>query len=98
MRQNKFTGTKEYTLYTFLVEDELGNIEEVDSLRNYDIGTRVEIWFDDKYNKTKMRPYQQKRGEWKRPPTNNKLGTTSAAKPDEIDRIDEAVHKYTTKH
>lgn len=61
MRQNKFTGTKEYTLYTYTVVDELGNLEDVDSLQEFELGTRVECWFDAKYNKVKMREYKERR-------------------------------------
>ena len=61
MKQEKFTGTKEYTLYTYVVEDELGNVDDVDSLQVFEIGDRVELWFDSRYNKTKMRPYKPKR-------------------------------------
>lgn len=40
-----------YTLYTYLMDDG----SSVDSLKKYDIGQETEIWFDEKYNKSKIR-------------------------------------------
>lgn len=51
----------EYILYTYEVIDELGNKENVDTLQEYERGDRVEVYFDAKYNKAKMRPYKEKR-------------------------------------
>lgn len=50
-----------YYLNTYKVEDELGNIEEIDTLQEFEPGDRVETWFDAKYNKVKMRLYKDKR-------------------------------------
>lgn len=61
MTQHRFTGTKEYDLYTYEIVDDLGNIEEVDSLQHFEEGDRVEVWFDAKYNKPKMRIYRENR-------------------------------------
>ena len=59
--ERRFNGTSEYDLRFYEVEDELGNIELVRSLREYELGTRVELWHDDDYNIVKMRPYKEKR-------------------------------------
>lgn len=48
----------EYVLYTYEVIDDIGNKETVDTLQEYEKGQRVEVWFDPKWNKTKMRPYK----------------------------------------
>lgn len=61
MHQRRFTGTKEYDLYTYEVVDDLGNTEDIDSLQEFEPGTRVECWFDSKYNKVKMREYKPTR-------------------------------------
>lgn len=61
MTQHKFTGTKEYDLYVYEVEDDLGNLEDIDSLQKFKVGDRVEVWFDTQYNKPKMRIYKEKR-------------------------------------
>lgn len=50
-----------YYLHTYIVEDDLGNKEDIDSIAEFDEGDRVETWFDDQYNKTKMRLYRPKR-------------------------------------
>jgi hypothetical protein len=51
----------EYILYTYETIDELGNKENIDSLTEYEKGDRVEVFFDERYNKVKMRPYQKTR-------------------------------------
>lgn len=56
----KADGT-EYKLFTYEVVDELGNKDNIDSLREYEKGARVEVWHDAKYNKMKMRLYREKR-------------------------------------
>lgn len=56
----KADGT-EYILYSYEVVDEVGNKEVIDSLTEYEKGDRVETWFDDQYNKAKMRPYKETR-------------------------------------
>lgn len=56
----KADGT-EYKLYTYEVIDELGNKENIDSLQKFEKGQRVETWFDEIYNKIKMRPYKERR-------------------------------------
>lgn len=50
-----------YYLHTYKVEDDLGNIEEIDTLQEFKPGDRVETWFDGKYNKPKMRLYKEVR-------------------------------------
>jgi hypothetical protein len=57
MKQRRLGRKGEYDLYTYEVEDELGNVDRVDSLRTYEKGDRVEMFFDDDYNKFKMIPY-----------------------------------------
>lgn len=51
----------EYKLYTYEVMDELGNKENVDTLQEFEKDDRVETWFDDQYNKVKMRLYKPTR-------------------------------------
>ena len=51
----------EYVLYTYETIDELGNKENIDTLQEYERGDRVEVYFDPKYNKVKMRPYKATR-------------------------------------
>lgn len=58
----KADGT-EYVLYTYEVgSTEDYTIDLIDDLKEYKVGDRVEVWFDGKYNKPKMRPYKEKRG------------------------------------
>lgn len=56
----KADGT-EYKLYSYELIDELGNLEEVDSLQVFNKGDRAETWFDSQYNKVKMRLYKKRR-------------------------------------
>jgi len=60
--QNKFDGKKEYKLYTYEVgaTDHYGT-DEVDDLKLYETGQRVEVYFDAQYNKPKMRLYKSVR-------------------------------------
>jgi hypothetical protein len=58
--RQKADGT-EYKLYSYEVIDELGNKEVIDSLQEFKKGERVETWFDQQYNKPKMRLYKQSR-------------------------------------
>ena len=51
----------EYVLYSYEVVDDLGNKEVIDSLQEFKKGERVETWFDQQYNKPKMRLYKQSR-------------------------------------
>lgn len=57
--QTRQSPKGEYVLYTYEVIDELGNKENIDSLTEYEKGDRVETWFDQQYNKPKMRPYKE---------------------------------------
>lgn len=52
---NKLSAKQEpYTLYTYILDDG----SEVDSLQEYPIGQRVEVWYDEEWNKSKLRPYK----------------------------------------
>lgn len=61
MLQERLSSKGTYYLHTYVVEDELGNKEDIDSLQEFNEGDRVETWFDAKYNKVKMRLYKEKR-------------------------------------
>lgn len=43
-----------YYLHTYLIEDDLGNEEEVQSTNLFDEGENVRVWFNDKYNQVKL--------------------------------------------
>lgn len=43
---------KEYDLYCYLLDDGM----EVESLQPYDAGQKVVVWFDDQWNKAKIKP------------------------------------------
>ena len=43
-----------YYLHTYLIEDELGNQEEVQSTNLFSEGERVRVWFNDRYNQVKL--------------------------------------------
>jgi hypothetical protein len=60
-REKRFNGKREYFVYIYRTNDEMGNVYEISSLDEYEIGARVEVWHDDKYNMLKMRPYRKKR-------------------------------------
>ena len=45
------SADKEYTLYTYRLDDG----SEVDTLQEFEVGEEVSVWFDDKYNKSKLR-------------------------------------------
>lgn len=61
-----------YYLHTYLVEDDLGNQEEVQSTNLFIEGERVRVWFNDKYNQVKLMKgndddkYETRRRETKR--------------------------------
>lgn len=50
----------EYKLFTYEVVDDLGNIDAIDSLQEFDNGEKVRVWFDAKYNKQKLGKLCQK--------------------------------------
>lgn len=50
----------EYVLYTYEVEDELGNLDKIDTLQEFENGELVRVWFDSKYNKQKLGKLCQK--------------------------------------
>ena len=43
-----------YYLHTYVVEDDLGNIEEVQSTNLFAEGENVRLWFNEKYNQVKI--------------------------------------------
>jgi hypothetical protein len=45
------------TVYTYEVVDEQGNLEDVTSLQKFDLGERVMVWFDTKYNMPKLKKF-----------------------------------------
>ena len=45
------SADKEYILYTYRLDDG----SEVDTLQEFEIGEDFTVWFDDKYNKSKLR-------------------------------------------
>ena len=49
------------TVYTYIVEDDEGNEEDITSLQTFKDGDRVETWFDDEWNRPKMRAYKETR-------------------------------------
>lgn len=49
------------TVYTYIVEDDFGNIQEITDLNEYQPGDRVEVWFKEQYNKPGMRKWKEKR-------------------------------------
>ena len=53
VRKRKLTSKegKEYTLYTYMLDDG----SEVDAMRPYYVGEKVEVWFDHKWNKAKLK-------------------------------------------
>ena len=53
VRKHKKTSSadKEYILYTYRLDDG----SEVDTLQEFEIGEECTVWFDDKYNKSKLR-------------------------------------------
>lgn len=57
----KSTKKSNYIVYTYVVTDELGNKESIDSLQQFKDGDRVETWYDATYNKPKMRLYERVR-------------------------------------
>jgi hypothetical protein len=59
--QTRQSAKGEYVLYTYEVLDAQGNKENIDSLIEYERGDRVETWFDEQYNKPKMRLYKKRR-------------------------------------
>lgn len=61
MVQSRMSSKGDYKLYTYSVIDAQGNKENIDSLIEYERGDRVETWFDEQYNKVKMRPYKATR-------------------------------------
>jgi hypothetical protein len=42
---------KSYTLYLYRLDDG----SEVESVQEFEIGEKVTVWYDDKYDKTKLR-------------------------------------------
>jgi len=58
--QTRQSTKGEYILYTYEVIDDLGNKENIDTLQEFEKGDRVETWFDEQYNKPKMRKYIDK--------------------------------------
>jgi hypothetical protein len=58
--QTRQSAKGEYILYTYEVIDDLGNKENIDTLQEFEKGDRVETWFDEQYNKPKMRKYIDK--------------------------------------
>lgn len=61
MIQERLGREGAYYLSTYEVVDDMGNVEEIDTLQDFEDGDRVETWFDAKYNKPKMRLYKEKR-------------------------------------
>ena len=52
MTQDRLSAKNiEYQLYTYEVIDDMGNMERIDSLKKYQPGEEVEVWFNEKYNK-----------------------------------------------
>ena len=49
------------TVYTYIVEDDFGNTQEITDLNIYQPGDRVEVWFKEEYNKPGMRLYKRRR-------------------------------------
>lgn len=43
-----------YYLHTYLIEDNMGNEEEVQSTNLFDEGEKVRVWFNEKYNQVKL--------------------------------------------
>lgn len=43
-----------YYLHTYLLEDELGNEEEVQSTNLFEEGENVRVWFNEKFNQVKL--------------------------------------------
>ena len=60
-KQKRANQHKSYTLYTYEVEDDFGNTEQIEDLNEYKLGDRVETWFKGLYNKPGMRLYKEKR-------------------------------------
>lgn len=60
MVQNKLSAKGEYKLFTYSVEDELGNLDKIDTLQEFEKGEKVRVWFDAKYNKQKLGKLCQK--------------------------------------
>lgn len=59
--RTKANGT-EYILYRYEVGDEQGKKEEVDTLQEFEKDEEVIVWFDDRYNKPKLKKVCQKCG------------------------------------
>jgi len=57
VRKQKRTGNGVYYIYTYQLSDGL----TVNTLREYKIGDRVEVWFDNGWNVPKIRLYKEKR-------------------------------------
>lgn len=50
----------EYVLYQYEIEDDLGNLDKIDTLQEFEKGELVRVWFDSKYNKQKLGKLCQK--------------------------------------
>ena len=59
VRKHKKTSSadKEYILYTYRLDDG----SEVDTLQEFEVGERVEVWLDEKWDKAKLKKKGKKR-------------------------------------